>query len=178
MHLEKTKLLPFGAKKSNKMKSLNNCFPYQEYDSIDELTTSDRELVLRSYKATEKAYAPYSNFKVGAAFRLANTIVVDGSNQENAASPEGLCAERVALYAAAHRFPKVAGDTLAITASLNGKMTNEPVSPCGGCRQVIAEYVQRHNKTMRLILTGKNKIIVIEDAMFLLPLSFSSNNLG
>ncbi len=156
------------------MKLLNNCFPYHELEGIEHLKTNDKELVQRSIEAAKKAYAPYSKFKVGAALRLENTIIVEGSNQENLSFPEGLCAERVVIHAAAHRFGQVAGDTLAIAAMVNNQLYPTPVSPCGGCRQVMAEYIQRHQKPLRLILCGSEKVLIIENALYLLPLSFNS----
>lgn len=159
------------------MKSLNICFPYKQFENIEELSITDQELVAQSMEAAKKAYAPYSGYKVGAALRLENTIVVDGSNQENAAYPSGLCAERVTLNTASHRFPKVAGDTLAISAFSKSELVETPASPCGECRQVIAEYASRFEKPLRLILVGKEQVLIIEDAFNLLPLQFGKNNL-
>lgn len=134
-------------------------------------------MVERSFEAAKKAYAPYSKFKVGAALRLENTIIVDGSNQENAAFPSGLCAEQVVLNAASHRFPKVAGDTMVISAFANDTLVDDPATPCGNCRQVMAEYVSRYAKALRIILVGKSKILIIDDATNLLPLQFGKSNL-
>lgn len=160
------------------MNSLIHTFPFHEFNSLNELPDTDKELVNQSFKAAQKAYAPYSNFKVGAALRLVNGTVVDGSNQENASYPEGLCAERVTLNAAAHQHPTIAGETLAICAFKNGVLIKDAISPCGGCRQVMLEYMQRHNHPLRIILAGSEKIIVLENARYLLPFSFGKSDLA
>lgn len=123
-----------------------------EYDRLEELPEEDRHLLEQARQASAMAYAPYSGFKVGAALLLENGTVITGNNQENAAFPSGLCAERVALFHAAAQYPDVPIRTLAIVATRKGEYTSEPVSPCGSCRQVMIESESRHNKSFRIIL--------------------------
>lgn len=152
---------------------------YTELESIEELDAVDRNLLLRAIGACDNAYAPYSSFKVGAALLLENGEIVCGSNQENAAYPSGLCAERVAMFAASAEYPGVAFTAIAITAKAKGFVINYPVSPCGACRQVMAEYENTGKKPLRVILKGESgKIIIIKNSTNLLPLAFSSTNLN
>jgi cytidine deaminase len=139
-----------------------------------ELNQSEKNLVDAAKESVMSAYAPYSHFQVGAAILLANDEIVTGSNQENVAFPSGLCAERTALFYANSRFPEVAVDTIAVAAYTNGDFTDEPVSPCGGCRQVILEAQNRYNHPVRIILYGKKKTYIIEKITDLLPLYFGS----
>ncbi|MSP69463.1 MAG: cytidine deaminase [Bacteroidetes bacterium] len=145
---------------------------YTEFASDTELAGADLELLKTARTVAKCAYAPYSKFYVGAALRLENGIIVTGNNQENAAYPSGMCAERVAIFAAGANYPDYAIDSIAIccvTASANGK----PFSPCGGCRQVLFEYENRSKKPMRIILGGMTGIIyLISSVKDLLPLSF------
>ena len=120
------------------MKNLSLTIDYLEYDSIDELSAEDKNLMQQAHEAGKSAYAPYSNFSVGAAVLLENGVIVKGSNQENAAYPTGLCAERVAIFSAAAQFPGVAFKTIAITAKSSKISVSNPVTPCGGCRQAIS----------------------------------------
>lgn len=154
-------------------------FNYEVYDSIDDLTREDALLLTKAREVTKHAYAPYSNFHVGAIAQLTNGETVTGSNQENASFPVGLCAERVLLSAAASLFPKVAINTIAISYhNLNGE-SNHPISPCGVCRQSLLEYESRLNHPIRLILGGmEGKIFIIERAGMLLPLSFTAEDMG
>jgi len=142
------------------------------YDSVDELEKDDQELVKKAKKITEHSYAPYSHFHVGAALMLENGKIITGSNQENAAYPSGLCAERVALFYANSEFPGVAVKTIAISAKTNGGFTKIPVPPCGACRQVLLETETRFKKPVKIILAGKEKIELIENAKSLLPINF------
>ena len=112
---------------------------YQEYASMAEMAEADRSLLERAVKATEGSYAPYSKYNVGAAVLLSDGTVVTGANQENAAFPSGLCAERTALFAAHAQYPRLAVRAIAITACRDGRMVPEPAWPCGACRQVLAE---------------------------------------
>ncbi len=124
------------------------------------------------------AYAPYSNFFVGAALLLENNKIICGSNQENVAFPSGLCAERVAFFSAGSQYPDVPIKCIAITARSPKFRINTPVTPCGDCRQVMAEYEDRHKKDIRVILSGeKGKIYVIDSIKVLLPLMFSGEGL-
>lgn len=149
-----------------------------EYDSAKELAAEDRELLQLAGEASLAAYAPYSKFHVGAAVKLSNNVCIKGSNQENVAYPSGLCAERVAIFAASAQYPGIAFTTLAITASSENFEVDFPVTPCGSCRQVLSEYEHLHGKNIRIILSGhKGKILVIEKVEDLLPLSFKPDNL-
>ena len=160
------------------MKQVTDQITYDLYDSIAELSGEDRKLLEAAIGATSSAYAPYSNFHVGAAVLMENGEIVKGSNQENAAYPSGLCAERVAVFAAAAHFPGVKIKSIAITAKFNDQPELLSVSPCGDCRQVIAEYEHRYNANIRLIMTNENgKVMVIHNLRTLLPLMFNAENL-
>lgn len=140
----------------------------------NELEEEDRQLVDAAIEAIDGAYAPYSHFKVGAAVRLADGTVVPGSNQENVAYPSGLCAERTALFAASAAHPGVPPIALAIAAcNTEGHLTAKPVTPCGACRQVMAEIEQRYRQPLTLLLFGTEGTIILDTASDLLPLSFS-----
>lgn len=153
-------------------------FKVQEYNSKDELSGLFQNLLKHAAEAAHKAYAPYSNFYVGAAILLENGEIITGSNQENAAYPSGLCAERVALFYANAHLPESKVKAIAITAFINNETpVHEPVPPCGSCRQVILESQLRQNEPVTVILEGKNKIQVIEDASLLLPLHFDKEML-
>ncbi len=159
------------------IRTKNISFAYKEFDSPEELNEEDRELLVSARKAALNAYAPYSGFKVGAAVRLASGIIITGSNVENAAFPSGICAERNALSNASSNHPGDIPLAIAIAATTEAGLTYEPVSPCGNCRQVIAEEEIRSSKSIRIILGSKNKIQIIEKGGNLLPLQFSRNNL-
>jgi cytidine deaminase len=160
------------------MEQITSQITYDLFESIDELTEEDRKLLLLAVESTATAYAPYSKFHVGAAVLMENGEIVQGSNQENAAYPSGLCAERVAVFAAAAHFPGVKIKTIAITARFNDRNELLSVSPCGDCRQVMAEYEHRYNANIRLIITAeKGKIMVIHNLRTLLPLMFNAENL-
>jgi len=153
-------------------------FNISTYDSINELSETDAMLLKEARKVTEFAYAPYSNFKVGAFAKLENGKTVSGTNQENAAFPAGICAERTLLSTASSLFPGVAIETIAISYhNLNGK-SDKPVSPCGICRQSLFEFQQRTKKEIRILLSGmEGKIQLIENAKDLLPLVFSADDM-
>lgn len=142
----------------------------------EELTEAERHLADRAIEAARQAYAPYSRFHVGAAALLANGEVVSGSNQENAAYPSGLCAERVTAFYAGARYPETPVRTLAVTAMVDGEI-KEGVAPCGACRQVLLETEQRYGVPMRILLCGKEKVIVFSSAADLLPLCFGKADL-
>jgi len=162
------------------MKKEEISFEYQVFDGASSLTEADRSLLQKAKLATQTAYAPYSQFCVGAAALLANGATVSGSNQENASSPAGLCAERVVLAAAAASYPTTAIDTIAI--SYNNKRTSisdHPVAPCGICRQSLLETQLQQRSPVRLVLSGmEGKIFIINDARHLLPLSFTAADMG
>ena len=153
-------------------------FSFDVYDSIDELPEQDAALVQQARKVTANAYAPYSNFMVGAIAQLSNGKTVTGTNQENAAYPVGICAERVLLSTAATIFPNVAIDTIAISYDNKNGESDHPISPCGICRQTLLEYEERVKQPIRLILSGlEGKIYIIKKASQLLPLSFGGDDL-
>ena len=147
---------------------------YTEYASVDEMSVEDRELVAAARKARHGSYSPYSRFQVGAALRLEDGTVVTGANQENAAYPSGLCAERTAMFWAGANHPGVAFDTLAIIAADRGNLIDEPATPCGSCRQVMAEYQVQSGKPLKVILAGKSRILKFRKVDDLLPLVFDS----
>lgn len=138
----------------------------------EELSEDDKQLVERAIEATASSYSPYSHFAVGAALRLSDGTIVIGSNQENAAFPSGLCAERTAIFAAGATHPDKAVTALAIAARNGAGLTAEPVSPCGACRQVILEVEQRYNCAVRILLYGTNGVYIINSIRDLLPLCF------
>ncbi|MDO5570711.1 MAG: cytidine deaminase [Bacteroidales bacterium] len=144
----------------------------------DELTQEQKLLVDQAKEATFRSYAPYSNFFVGAAALLENGEVVTGSNQENAAYPSGLCAERVTLFYANSKYPDQPVTALAIAARTNGDFINECAAPCGACRQVILETEYRGKQPLQLILFGKGQIYIIDSIKELLPLYFDKDSLG
>ena len=148
------------------------------YKIIDELQSADRSLLETAKAVTKLAYAPYSKFNVGAAARLLDGKIVTGTNQENASYPVGICAERVLLSAVASQYGAAAITTIAISYdNLNG-VSKQPISPCGICRQSLAEYEERTNQPIRIILSGlEGDIYIIEKVSYLLPLRFSSGNL-
>ena len=142
--------------------------------ALDELPEESRKLVDAALEATQRSYAPYSHFYVGAAVKLDNGVIVTGNNQENVAFPSGLCAERTALFYANAQYPEVPVKALAIVArDSSGKVTQEPISPCGACRQVMLETENRFGKPMQILLASAEEVIVVERASALLPLAFS-----
>ena len=159
------------------MKTKNISTSWTEYNSIEELNQSDKELVLAAREAAQNAYAPYSKFKVGAAVRLETGIIIQGANVENAAFPSGICAERSALSFSASNYPSIKPVTIAVAALNEDGLINDPVPPCGNCRQVIAEEEFRIKENIKVILSGKTKIQIIEKGGDLLPLQFNRNNL-
>ncbi len=147
---------------------------YQEFDSIDELEAKDRDLAQAAVEATAQAYAPYSKFNVGAAVLFEDGVIVKGANQENAAYPSGLCAERTALFYASASRPDKAMVAIAIAAGQNGQLCEMPATPCGACRQVMAQYQLKSGLPMRVLLVGAHKIWRFEKVDDLLPLIFDS----
>ena len=147
---------------------------YQEYKSIDELNAEDRELAAEAIKAMEGAYAPYSHFHVGAAVRMSNGQIVRGANQENAAFPSGLCAERTAMFAAGARHPDKDMLSLALAGGVMGRLGSQPATPCGACRQVMAQYQAKSGKPMSVIMISADKVWKFEKVDDILPLIFNS----
>lgn len=148
-----------------------------EARSYDELTEEDRKLIDAAREATQRSYAPYSHFSVGAAARLENDVIITGTNQENAAYPSGLCAERTTLFYANSQYPDQAVKTLAIAARTEKDFLDTPIPPCGACRQVLLETEKRYGKPMRILLYSKGDIYIIEGIGSLLPLSFDGDYL-
>lgn len=142
-----------------------------EYDRLEDLPERS-DLVEKAMEAARKAYAPYSHYLVGAAVLLENGEVYTGNNQENAAYPSGLCAERVAIFYAGAQQPEVPVISIAIAALQDGQFQDEPVPPCGGCRQVLYEKEATGGLPMEVILYGRNKIQVLRRASDLLPIPF------
>ena len=150
----------------------------EEYENISQLPVDCQTLIKQARASCKYAYAPYSNFLVGAALLMENGEVVTGSNQENASSPNGLCAERVALYSAAARFPSVAIKKLAVSAIRKEGSTFLPVTPCGSCRQVISEYQSIQKFPIQIIMEGPETTILIANSVdILLPFKFSAKNM-
>ena len=148
-----------------------------QFCQMDELSAEDQELVRAAIGATANSYARYSNFNVGAALRLADGSITTGANQENAAFPSGLCAERCAIFAAQSHHPEHAITALAIAAkNVNGLMP-DPVSPCGACRQVILEMEDRYQQPVRILLYGTRGVYCINSGKDLMPLSFVDENM-
>jgi cytidine deaminase len=156
-----------------KMRKEKFICPYQVYDAMEELPQQDAELMRLAHEATKSSYAPYSKFYVGAAVRLANGEIVTGNNIENAAYPSGLCAERVAMFAAMAKYPGVAFEALAVTAHSATKTINEPVAPCGACRQVMVEVEQQSKQPLRVLCQGETGPVMVFDGIeSLMPFIF------
>lgn len=147
---------------------------YIEYESLDQLDADDRKTADAAVEAISLSYAPYSRFNVGAAVMFEDGEIVKGANQENAAYPSGLCAERTALFYASASRPDKAMKILAIAAGQGGKLCDSPATPCGACRQVMAQYQTKSGRPMAVILVGAKKIWKFEKVDDLLPLIFDS----
>ncbi|MGX1024846.1 cytidine deaminase [Psychroflexus sp. MBR-150] len=149
-----------------------------EFESIAECNSEIQELMSNAVTARNKAYAPYSQFQVGAAILLENGEIIMGSNQENASYPSGLCAERTAIFYAASKYPNQKIKSIAISASGIRKDNLQPVPPCGACRQAIAEYEQKQKSPIAVYFMGKSgQVKMVESLLSLLPLSFSEDYL-
>jgi cytidine deaminase len=146
------------------------------YDSISELPDTIQNLINKAQQARDNAYAPYSHFKVGAALELANGTIVTGNNQENAAFPSGLCAERVAVFSAGANYPGERILHLALTVKSGHKVINTPTPPCGACRQSLAEYEVGQGQPIALYFMGETgKVVKSGSVRDLLPLIFDSS---
>lgn len=153
-------------------------FKYHEFPGRENLTKDDEDLLDKAFEALENAYSAYSGFSVGAAVLLANGVVVKGNNQENAAYPSGLCAERVAIFSASANYPGVAIKAIAIAAKSQTMLINSPVTPCGACRQVMVEFENHLDSNMRVIMSGASgPVVVTESAHDLMPLVFDGSHL-
>ncbi len=148
-----------------------------QFCQLDELNETERMLVEKAIMATDNSYAIYSNFHVGAAVLLDDGSVIIGANQENAAFPSGLCAERTAIFAAQAQYPQKAVAMLAIAAKNEHGLVATPVSPCGACRQVILEVEERYQKPIRILLYGTDGVYVINSIKDLMPLCFLDSDM-
>ena len=147
---------------------------YDEFINNEGLSKEDAELLTMAAAAADGAYAPYSGFNVGAAVKLSNGEIVTASNQENAAYPSGLCAERVALFYAHAQYPQEAVVSVAVTAKVNGVICKTPTYPCGACRQVMAESEERGGKKLRIIIGGSDVTQIVTSTESLLPFVFNN----
>lgn len=155
------------------MKSFEINIPVIEA-TIEELSSEERELVSLARKATYRSYAPYSHFNVGAAILLSNGEIVAGSNQENAAYPSGICAERTTAFYAHSNYPEAKFKAIAIAArGTDGNETAAPISPCGACRQALLEYEKLAGENVKVILAGKDKIYIFPSVSSTLPYCFA-----
>lgn len=147
---------------------------YEEYASIEELNPTDCELAAEAIKAMQGVYAPYSNFHVGAAVRLSGGQIVRGANQENAAFPSGLCAERTAMFAAGAQYPDQDIVSIALAGGMHGRLGHNPATPCGACRQVMAQCQTKSGKPMSIIMISADKVWKFGKVDDILPLIFDS----
>lgn len=143
------------------------------FDAVEELPTIVKGLMDKAIQAKQNAYAPYSKFKVGAAMLLEDGAIITGNNQENAAYPSGMCAERVAIWKASSEFPHKKILKLAISASSSSHILKEPVAPCGACRQTLSEYEIKQKDKIEVYFMGEvGQIIKTESVLDLLPIAF------
>lgn len=155
------------------MKEIKITSKFTIYENSNELSSSNKSLLLKAIEARNNAYSPYSKFSVGASLLLENGKIILGNNQENAAYPSGMCAERVAIWNAASQYPKIKIKKIFISASSKISIVNKPVSPCGACRQTITEYEVNQAQNIEIFFTGETgKIIQANSINDLLPLAF------
>ena len=147
---------------------------YQEFSSPEEMSPEDQVLIAAALDAQRGSYSPYSHFQVGAALRLEDGTIIKGANQENVAYPSGLCAERTAMFYANAHYKDVPFESLAIAGSDHGVLCESPASPCGSCRQVMAEYQTKSGKPLKVILIGSKRIRKFSKVDDLLPFIFDS----
>lgn len=145
--------------------------------SLDKSNDDIKKLIDKAKEATKSAYAPYSGYHVGAAILLKNGDIISGSNQENAAYPSGLCAERTAMFYANASQPEQAIDTIAVIAYNNGDFVKDVCTPCGMCRQAILEVENRHKQPIRIVMCSKDIVYEVKSIKDLLPLSFGGDKL-
>ena len=161
------------------MKEQKFQFNYEVYDGIEELNEKDAWLLNEAREVTRQAYAPYSKFYVGAVAKLKNGEIITGTNQENASFPVGICAERVLLASISSLHPNTPIETMAISYQSEDIKSDHPISPCGMCRQALQEFEGRMKTPMRLVLGGmEGKVYIIKSSGLLLPLAFTSEELG
>lgn len=148
------------------------------YENMEALSKEDFELMQAAHKISKDAYAPYSNFYVGAALRMESGEICVGNNQENAAYPSGICAERVAIFSASALHPNLPVKKVAVVAHSNQFLIDKPVSPCGSCRQVLAEYESKFNSNIKLLMMGETgKVYEVDSVKQILPLMFTAEDL-
>lgn len=158
------------------MKNIEITTRFDVFDSLEGTPADIRNLMQQAIAARKKAYAPYSNFRVGVALLLDNGMTVIGSNQENAAYPSGLCAERVAVFHSGAAYPEAKILKMAITASSDTNLTTSPIPPCGACRQSIAEYEFKQEKDIEIWFMGETGVVCKSDSLKnLLPFTFDRN---
>ena len=151
-------------------------FELETYNSIEELNRVDKKLMLEAVEARKNAYAPYSNFQVGAALLLESGEIVIGNNQENASYPSGLCAERVAIFQAGAKYPNVVIKAIAISATSMNYQVNAPAAPCGNCRQAMSEYEVKQKQPIQLLMMGEvGQVLKCNSIGDILPLAFNNS---
>ncbi|CAL2060743.1 cytidine deaminase [Tenacibaculum sp. 190524A05c] len=160
------------------MKEIDFSLKAKMFDSVSELSQDEQNLMDKAIEARNNAYAPYSKFQVGASILLNNGVIVTGNNQENAAYPSGMCAERVAIWSAGAQYPNMVVKKIAITAASSEIEVKNPVGPCGACRQALYEYEFNQKEPIEIIFMGETgKIIKVTSLASLLPFSFDSSYL-
>ena len=178
-HVQKKHYFYLPLKQSNPfMKEKEIRLVFNEYNSLSEMEDNERILIEKAIEAGRKAYAPYSRFQVGAALLLEDGTVVTGANVENAAFPSGSCAEKTAIGYAVSNYPGIKPVAIAVAARTENGLTNNPIPPCGNCRQMLLEEEHRNNKTIKVILYGTDKIVVTSSSEQLMPLQFNRENLN
>jgi len=158
------------------MKEITLQVKFAEYEALAQLPEKDNHLIMMARESARNAYAPYSGFRVGAAVLLENGIIVTGNNQENAAYPSGLCAERTALFYASAQYPKVQVVAIAISTINRTATPSDIAKPCGACRQVMAEYEDIAGKPIQIILDSTDRILILNGIDNLLPLRFKKED--
>lgn len=160
------------------MKEINTGSIAFIYEDINELSDVDKNLMKVAVEATKTAYAPYSGFNVGAALLMEDGSIIIGNNQENAAYPSGMCAERVAIWKAGSSFPNKKVKKIAITAVSSNKQLDKPVGPCGACRQTLLEYEINQKEDVEVFFMGEiGNVVKTSSIASLLPFSFDSSYL-
>jgi cytidine deaminase len=158
------------------MKKITKQTRFTIYESVFDLEDEDKELMSRAKEAIVNSYAPYSQFHVGAAVLLENGIVVTGNNQENAAYPSGMCAERVAIWNASSQYPNVVIKKIALTVQSEKHEVEAPVAPCGACRQTLLEYEMKQKQPIEVYFMGEvGKVVKAFSLQDLLPFSFDQS---
>jgi cytidine deaminase len=154
------------------MKTIELKIHISEFESLHDLSVDDRQLVESSRLASNDAWAHYSKFKVGAALLLSNGEIITANNQENAAFPSGLCAERIAMFYANAKYPDTRVVAVAVSAQFKGDFVDLPVTPCGACRQVMLETEKRFSSPIKVIMAGERQIMISDSVANLIPFAF------